>query len=127
MSDDAQTPFDLVGPERDDAPHPEREPSSSCSRPACGPFDGEQARRLHAEDMGTSEPSTGAWTIPMICIGRSGLLPKPLIENALPIGVWPLKYFFANASLTMITLGDPARSDSAMSRPAISGVPIARK
>src|SRR5947207_8916648 len=66
--DDAQTPFDLVQPERDDAPHPEREPSSSCSRPARGPLDGEQARRLHGQDKDAPEPS-GAWTIPMICIG----------------------------------------------------------
>src|SRR5213596_2461201 len=62
---DAQTPFDLVEPERDVL--------ASCSRRPCSPprapVHSEQARRLHEETNINLPSGGGAWTIPMICIG----------------------------------------------------------
>ena len=47
-------------------------------------------------------------TMPTISITRVGNCSlKPTIVKVLPTGFSPLKYFFANASLTMMTCGEP--------------------
>src|SRR5947207_3635837 len=62
---DAQTPFDLV--------EPEREVLASFSRRTCSALpaeeNGEQARRLNEATRITPPTGGGGWTIPMICIG----------------------------------------------------------